>query len=45
MNGQLYLAGVTSCYDPQFHRIACSPAVLSSQGQQCTADKVYILSF
>jgi len=42
-NGQLYLSGVTSCYDINLNRIACSPAVLSSQGQQCTADKVYIM--
>jgi len=44
-NGQLYLSGITSCYDLNLNRVVCSPAVLSSQGQQCTADKVYILSF
>ena len=44
-NGQLYLAGITTCWDPNFTQITCPAAVLSSQGKQCTKDTVYIQSF
>jgi len=44
-NGQLYLSGITTCWDPNFNQITCSAAVLGSQGKQCTDDQVYIQSF
>jgi ribonuclease T2 len=44
-NGQLYLAGVTTCWDTTFTQITCPAAVLSSQGKQCTDSTVYIQSF
>lgn len=44
-NGQLYLAGITTCYDQNLNQIICPNAVLSSQGTQCTDATVYIQSF
>jgi ribonuclease I len=44
-NGQLYLAGITTCWDPNFTQITCPAAVLGSQGKQCTDATVYIQSF
>lgn len=44
-NGQLYLSGVTTCWDKNFNQITCPAAVLGSQGRQCTASTVYIQSF
>lgn len=44
-NGQLYLAGVTTCFNRSFQRILCSKQTLASQGQQCTEEWVYINSF
>ena len=44
-NGQMYLSGVTTCYDQSLNQIMCPGAVLSSQGSQCTDSTVYIQSF